>query len=242
MIATSGDALLQPAAVEIYRSRLFPRATLVTPNMAEAAALTGRPVRNLDEMRAAGSSWRENSGRVFCSKAAISAGERATDLLFDGTAVAEFSAPFVRRRFDSWHRLHLFRGDRRPSRARRRTRRRDRAGQGFCQPRDRRAFRLDDFVRRSPRAESSALAGVATSSELIPDSTRTGVTHPATMSLRQSGIIFLDPDLLFERSQRGGGFRLLLAPAAAFSEDLIFPDDPHRKSLSCSRPCCERSS
>ena len=47
MIATSGDALLQPAAVESYRARLFPRATLITPNMAEAAALTGRPVRDL---------------------------------------------------------------------------------------------------------------------------------------------------------------------------------------------------
>ena len=38
----------------IYRARLFPCATLVTPNMAEAAALTGRPVRDLVEMKAAG--------------------------------------------------------------------------------------------------------------------------------------------------------------------------------------------
>ena len=47
------------------------------------------------------------------------------------------------------------------------------------------------------------------------------------MSLRQSGIIFLDPNLLFEGSQRGGAFRLLLAPAAAGTEDLIFPNDPN---------------
>src|SRR4029453_14692321 len=47
------------------------------------------------------------------------------------------------------------------------------------------------------------------------------------MSLRQSGIIFLDPKLLFESSQRGGAFCLLLAPAAAGTEDLIFPDDPN---------------
>ena len=45
------------------------------------------------------------------------------------------------------------------------------------------------------------------------------------MSLRQSGIIFLDPKLLFERSQRGGAFRLLLAPATTGTKDLIFPDD-----------------
>src|SRR4030095_10627889 len=54
MIATSGDPLLQPAAVETYRRSLCPRATLITPNMAEAAALTGQSVSDLDEMRVAG--------------------------------------------------------------------------------------------------------------------------------------------------------------------------------------------
>ena len=95
MIATGGDALLQPAAVETYRARLFPRATLVTPNMAEAAALTGRPVSNLEEMRVAGERLAREFGTRFLVKGGhLRAGE-ATDLLFGGTAVAEFSAPFV---------------------------------------------------------------------------------------------------------------------------------------------------
>ncbi len=95
MIATSGDALLQPAAVETYRARLFPRATLVTPNMAEAAALTGRPVSNLEEMRMAGEQLVREFGTRFLLKGGhLRAGE-ATDLLFGQTAVAEFSAPFV---------------------------------------------------------------------------------------------------------------------------------------------------
>ncbi len=95
MIATSGDALLQPAAVETYRARLFPRATLVTPNMAEAAALTGRPVGNLEEMRVAGEQLVREFGTRFLIKGGhLRAGE-ATDLLFGKTAVAEFSAPFV---------------------------------------------------------------------------------------------------------------------------------------------------
>ncbi len=95
MIATSGDALLQPAAVETYRARLFPRATLVTPNMDEAAALTGRPVGNLEEMRSAGEQLAREFGTRFLLKGGHLQSGTATDLLFGGTTEAEFSAPFV---------------------------------------------------------------------------------------------------------------------------------------------------
>lgn len=43
MIAKSGHALLAPEAVEAVRSRLIPLATLITPNLPEAAALLGVP-------------------------------------------------------------------------------------------------------------------------------------------------------------------------------------------------------
>ncbi len=95
MIATSGDALLQPAAVESYRSRLFPRATLVTPNMAEAAALTGRPVHDLAEMKVAGNELARKFGTRFLLKGGHLSGDCATDLLCDGATVVAFSAPFV---------------------------------------------------------------------------------------------------------------------------------------------------
>ena len=39
MIATSGDSLLDPDAVHFIRERLIPRASLITPNIPEAAAL-----------------------------------------------------------------------------------------------------------------------------------------------------------------------------------------------------------
>ena len=39
MIATSGDNLLEPEAVEAYKNKLFPLATLITPNLDEAALL-----------------------------------------------------------------------------------------------------------------------------------------------------------------------------------------------------------
>lgn len=95
MIATSGDVLLQPAAVETYRARLFPRATLITPNMAEAAALAGRPVRTLEEMRVAGERLAGNFGVRFLVKGGHLSGKSATDLLCDGATVREFSAPRV---------------------------------------------------------------------------------------------------------------------------------------------------
>jgi hydroxymethylpyrimidine/phosphomethylpyrimidine kinase len=44
MVATSGDRLLAADAVEALRTRLIPRASLITPNLPEAAALLGAPV------------------------------------------------------------------------------------------------------------------------------------------------------------------------------------------------------
>src|SRR5215475_15920102 len=39
MIATSGDNLLEAGAIESYKNNLFPLATLITPNLDEAALL-----------------------------------------------------------------------------------------------------------------------------------------------------------------------------------------------------------
>jgi hydroxymethylpyrimidine/phosphomethylpyrimidine kinase len=44
MVATSGDRLLAPDAIEALRTKLIPRALLVTPNLPEAAALLDEPV------------------------------------------------------------------------------------------------------------------------------------------------------------------------------------------------------
>jgi hydroxymethylpyrimidine/phosphomethylpyrimidine kinase len=44
MVATSGDRLLDPGAIEALRTRLIPRASLITPNLPEAAALLGEAV------------------------------------------------------------------------------------------------------------------------------------------------------------------------------------------------------
>jgi len=52
IMSSSGKQLLERAGVEKLKT-LFPRVTVITPNVDEAAALTGMPVSNLDQMKAA---------------------------------------------------------------------------------------------------------------------------------------------------------------------------------------------
>ena len=53
MVATSGGRLLDPDAVRALCERLLPLATVVTPNLAEASALTGLEIGDRDGMVAA---------------------------------------------------------------------------------------------------------------------------------------------------------------------------------------------
>jgi hydroxymethylpyrimidine/phosphomethylpyrimidine kinase len=79
LIASSGAQLLQDDAVEALVRRLFPLATVVTPNLPEAEALTGLP----------GASRRELAERLVDLGAGAALvtgghGETAVDHLFDG--------------------------------------------------------------------------------------------------------------------------------------------------------------
>jgi hydroxymethylpyrimidine/phosphomethylpyrimidine kinase len=94
--ATSGDRLLEPGAIELYESKLFPLATLVTPNLDEAAKLLGQKIQDRQSM--------ETAARVLARKYRVSillkgghlAGSSAIDLLFAGGKITEFAAPLVR--------------------------------------------------------------------------------------------------------------------------------------------------
>jgi hydroxymethylpyrimidine/phosphomethylpyrimidine kinase len=78
MVASSGARLLQPDAVDAYVARLFPLATIVTPNLPEAEALAGRR-----------GSRRELAERIYELGAPAvlvtgGHGQPAVDHLFDG--------------------------------------------------------------------------------------------------------------------------------------------------------------
>lgn len=96
-VASSGDPLLQDDAVEWYRTRLFPLAALVTPNIDEARVLLGGgPIRNAEELRAAGQRLADEFRTAFLMKGGHLGGDMAVDILCQPDGVThEFSAPFT---------------------------------------------------------------------------------------------------------------------------------------------------
>lgn len=94
MIATSGDSLLAPDAVAVLRDRLLPRATLITPNLPEAAALLGETVAADDAAIA-------RQGRALLAigceavliKGGHGSGPESIDHLFTADGIVRFPAP-----------------------------------------------------------------------------------------------------------------------------------------------------
>ena len=91
------DRLLAEAAVDALKHRLFPLAMLITPNLYEAGALLGRELETLDEMKKAAEELREMGPRAVLVKGGHLPGDRAVDVLFDGTEMLEIDGP----RFDT---------------------------------------------------------------------------------------------------------------------------------------------
>jgi hydroxymethylpyrimidine/phosphomethylpyrimidine kinase len=96
MIATSGDNLLGPGAVESYKKKLFPLATLITPNLDEAALLIGTTIKDRKQMENAAKALAKEYCASILLKGGHLRGENAIDLLFHHGILTEFSAPFVR--------------------------------------------------------------------------------------------------------------------------------------------------
>ena len=82
MVATSGDRLLAPEAVEALRKLLVPRALVVTPNLPEAAALAGASVaRNEREMEIQARELLAFGARNVLIKGGHGGGYESVDLL-----------------------------------------------------------------------------------------------------------------------------------------------------------------
>ena len=95
-LATSGDPLLKPAAIQTYEKELFALASLITPNLSEAEQLLGTRIKDRQSMHRAGKKLEKRFGTAILLKGGHLAGDRAVDLLFANGKVVEFSAPFVR--------------------------------------------------------------------------------------------------------------------------------------------------
>ncbi|KRR14297.1 bifunctional hydroxymethylpyrimidine kinase/phosphomethylpyrimidine kinase [Bradyrhizobium valentinum] len=96
MVATSGDRLLAIEAVDALRAKLIPRASVITPNLPEAAAL-------LDEPVAAGEAAVEEQGKrllaMGCKAVLIKGGHgegaESIDYLIDSNGTIALAAPRI---------------------------------------------------------------------------------------------------------------------------------------------------
>ncbi|GMA20874.1 bifunctional hydroxymethylpyrimidine kinase/phosphomethylpyrimidine kinase [Arsenicicoccus piscis] len=96
MVATSGDRLLDEAAVAAVRE-LVPRASIITPNLPEAAVLLDAgPATSIDEMRSQATGLVAAGARRVLLKGGHRTEDRAaTDVLADGSAVHEITGRHV---------------------------------------------------------------------------------------------------------------------------------------------------
>ena len=88
-----GDPLLQPDALDALRTRLFPLATLITPNLGEVRLLTGLEVHDHAGMAEAARALHALGPKWVLVKGGHLPDGDAVDLLYDGTTFTEFRAP-----------------------------------------------------------------------------------------------------------------------------------------------------
>jgi hydroxymethylpyrimidine/phosphomethylpyrimidine kinase len=81
MVAKGGAPLLAAEATRALIERLFPLATVVTPNAPEAAALTGLPVASPEDLERAGHALLELGARAVYMKGGHVAGDEVVDVL-----------------------------------------------------------------------------------------------------------------------------------------------------------------
>ncbi len=96
MVATSGDRLLDRDAERLVVGRLVPLATVVTPNLDEAAVLLGGEARTLDDMERAGRALVRLGAKAALVKGGHLAGaqvEQVVDVLVTAGAARRFTRP-----------------------------------------------------------------------------------------------------------------------------------------------------
>lgn len=94
MVSTSGHQLIEDEAIEAITQELMPLATLITPNLSEAAVLTGHPILTIEDMeKAAKELLRYGSEAVL-----LKGGHLEGNLMCDVLQIAQENTP---RRFAS---------------------------------------------------------------------------------------------------------------------------------------------
>ena len=96
MVASSGAKLLNDDARVALMERLIPLANLVTPNMDEAAILSGLEVTESEHLEPAAKAIHNRCGVPVLVKGGHLGGDEVLDVLYDGKEVTRFQDDFLR--------------------------------------------------------------------------------------------------------------------------------------------------
>jgi hydroxymethylpyrimidine/phosphomethylpyrimidine kinase len=96
MVATSGDRLIANDTVQVLVRELFPRVTVITPNLDEAALLLERPIPNADALDAAAHDLLQMGVKAVLLKGGHLAGDEVVDVLLQaGTTPQRLASPRI---------------------------------------------------------------------------------------------------------------------------------------------------
>jgi hydroxymethylpyrimidine/phosphomethylpyrimidine kinase len=96
MVATSGDRLLAMEAVEALRTKLIPRAALITPNLPEAAALLDEAVASSETaIESQGERLKAMGCQAVLIKGGHGQGAESIDYLFGSDGVIALKGPRI---------------------------------------------------------------------------------------------------------------------------------------------------
>lgn len=99
MVATSGAKLLRDDAIRSLIEDLIPLAKVITPNLDEASLLLEEPINQYDQLvPMAKKLFQKYNVPVLLKGGHLPNAIEATDVLFDGKSIYEFSKPFLKEK------------------------------------------------------------------------------------------------------------------------------------------------
>lgn len=98
MVATSGDTLLSPDAIEAMKTKLVPLCDLITPNIPEAEILTSLKVADTDGMSAAGAKLIEMGAYAALMKGGHLDSKVLVDILISDDGTSHMTGPRLHSR------------------------------------------------------------------------------------------------------------------------------------------------
>ena len=93
MVSKSGAALLDPEAVSTLVARLFPKATLITPNIPEAEALLNTAIRTEAQQAQAAQDLLALGAKAVLLKGGHASGDDVVDILATAVGFTSFASP-----------------------------------------------------------------------------------------------------------------------------------------------------